>query len=58
MKINKRKTACKQLERSVTGLQDTKRNLDQQATTSIRDASIQVKEINEPKKSYGMRFGR
>ncbi len=57
MKINKRKTACKQLERSVTGLQDTKRNLDQ-ATTSIRDASIQVKEINEPKKSYGMRFGR
>jgi hypothetical protein len=57
VKINKRKTACKQLERSVTGLQDTKRNLDQ-ATTSIRDASIQVKEINEPKKSYGMRFGR
>ena len=57
MKINKRKTACKQLERSVTGLQDTKRNLDQ-ATTSIRDASIQVKEINEPKKSYGMGFGR
>ena len=57
MKINKYKTACKQLERSVTGLQDTKRNLDQ-ATTSIRDASIQVKEINEPKKSYGMRFGR
>ena len=57
MKINKRKTACKQLERSVTGLQDTKRNLDQ-ATTSIRDASIQVKEINAPKKSYGMRFGR
>ena len=57
MKINKRKTACKQLERSVTGLQDTKRNLDQ-ATTSIRDASIQVKEINEPKKSYGMRFRR
>ena len=57
MKINKRRTACKQLERSVTGLQDTKRNLDQ-ATTSIRDASIQVKEINEPKKSYGMRFGR
>ena len=57
MKINKHKTACKQLERSVTGLQDTKRNLAQ-ATTSIRDASIQVKEINEPKKSYGMRFGR
>ena len=57
MKINKRKTACKQLERSVTGLQDTKCNLDQ-ATTSIRDARIQVKEINAPKKSYGMRFGR
>ena len=57
MKINKHKTACKQLERSVTGLQDTKRNLDQ-ANTSARNASVQIQEINEPKKSYGMRFGR
>ena len=49
-------TACEQLERSVTGLQDTKQNLDR-AITSARNASQQVKEMNEPKKSYGMRFG-
>ena len=48
--------ACEQLERSVTGLQETKRSLDQ-AITGIRNASQQVKEMNEPKKSYGMRFG-
>jgi len=49
--------ACKQLERSVTGLQDTKRSLDQ-AITGIRNASQQVKEINEPRQSYsrGMRY--
>ena len=57
MKINKCKTACKQLERSVTGLQDTKQSLDR-AITSARNAGQQVKEINEPKRSYGMRFGR
>ena len=45
-------TACEQLERSVTGLQETKRNLDQ-AITSARDASVQVQEINEPRLSYG-----
>jgi transcription termination factor NusB len=50
-------TACEQLERSVTGLQDTKQSLDR-AITSARNAGQQVKEINEPKRSYGMRFGR
>ena len=47
--------ACEQLERSVAGLQDTKRSLDQ-AITGIRNASIQVKEISEPKRSYGSSF--
>ena len=50
-------TASDQLERSTRGLQDTKFNLDQ-AITSARNASQQVKEINEPKQSYGMRDGR
>ena len=49
--------ACKQLERASTELQATKRSLDQ-AISGIRAASIQVKEINEPKRSYGMGFGR
>ena len=40
-------TACEQLERSATGLQDTKRNLDQ-AIASARNASTQAKEMNEP----------
>jgi hypothetical protein len=49
--------ACEQLERSVTGLQETKRSLEQ-AITGIRNASEQVKEINEPRQSYsrGMRY--
>ena len=48
-------TACEQLERSVTGLQDTKQSLDR-AITSARNASQQVKEISEPKRSYGSSF--
>ena len=49
--------ACRQLERSARGLQETKRSLDQ-AITGIRNASQQVKEINEPRQSYsrGMRY--
>ena len=49
--------ACEQLERTVTGLQETKRSLDQ-AITGIRSASQQVKEMNEPRQSYsrGMRY--
>ena len=49
--------ACEQFERSVTGLQETKRSLDQ-AITGIRSASQQVKEMNEPRQSYsrGMRY--
>ena len=49
--------ACEQFERSVTGLQETKRSLDQ-AITGIRNASQQVKEMNEPRQSYsrGMRY--
>ena len=48
-------TASEQLERSARGLSSTKYELDQ-AITSARTASQQVKEINEPKHSYGMRF--
>jgi len=48
-------TACKQLERSITGLQDTKQSLDR-AITGIRNASQQVKEINEPRQSYSHGF--
>jgi hypothetical protein len=47
--------ASEQLDQAITGLQDTERNLDQ-AITGIRNASVQVKEISEPKRSYGMRF--
>ena len=50
-------SASQQLELSSARLQDTKQSLDR-AITGIRNASQQVKEINEPKKSYGMRFGR
>lgn len=50
-------SASKQLELSSARLQDTKQSLDR-AITGIRNASQQVKEINEPKRSYGMRFGR
>ena len=50
-------SASKQLELSSARLQHTKQSLDR-AITSIRNTSQQVKEINEPKKSYGMRFGR
>ena len=49
-------SASKQLELSSARLQDTKQSLDR-AITGIRNASQQVKEMNEPKKSYGMRFG-
>lgn len=51
-------TACRQLEQSITGLQDTKRGPDQ-VITSARNASVQVQEINEPRQSYsrgGMRY--
>ena len=51
--------ACEQFERSVRGLQNTKHELNQ-AITSVRNASDQVKEINEPRQSYspsrGMRY--
>ena len=50
-------SASKQLELASARLQDTKQSLDR-AITGIRNASQQVKEINEPKRSYGMRFGR
>lgn len=49
-------SASKQLELSSARLQDTKQSLDR-AITGIRNASQQVKEINEPKRSYGIRFG-
>lgn len=48
-------TACEQLERSVRGLQNTKHELNQ-AITSVRNASEQVKEINEPRQSYTRGF--
>ena len=49
--------ACEQFERSTRGLQNTKYELNQ-AITSARNASEQVKEINEPRQSYsrGMRY--
>lgn len=47
--------ACKQLERSVTGLQETKRSLDQ-AITSARNANEHFKEINEPKINHSLGF--
>ena len=50
-------SASQQLELSSARLQDTKQSLDR-AITGIRNASQQVKEINEPKRSYGMNFGR
>ncbi|GJC32005.1 hypothetical protein KAM398_19840 [Acinetobacter sp. KAM398] len=34
----------------------SQRNLDQ-AIASTRNASVQIQEINEPKKSYGLRIG-
>jgi len=52
-------TACEQLERSARGLQDAKRSFEQ-AITSVRNASEQVQEMNEPRQSYspsrGMRY--
>jgi len=50
-------SASKQLELSSTRLQDAKRSTEQ-AIASARNASQQVQEINEPKRSYGMGFGR
>ena len=50
-------SASKQLELSSARLQDTKQSLDR-AITGIRNASQQVKEMNTPKRSYGMNFGR
>ena len=50
-------SASQQLELSSARLQDTKQSLDR-AITGIRNASQQVKEINEPKRSYGMNFSR
>ena len=47
-------SASKQLELSSARLQDTKQSLDR-AIAGIRNASQQVKEINEPKQSYRMR---
>ena len=44
-------TASEQLERSTRGLTSAKYELEQ-AITSARNASQQVKEINEPKRSY------
>ena len=44
-------TASEQLERSTRGLSGAKYELEQ-AITSARNASQQVKEINEPKRSY------
>lgn len=48
-------SASKQLELSSARLQDTKQSLDR-AITGIRNASQQVKEINEPKRSYSIRM--
>ena len=48
-------SACKQLELSSARLQDTKQSLDR-AIAGIRNASQQVKEINEPKRSYSIRM--
>ena len=48
--------ACKQLERASTELQATKRSLDQ-AISGIRDASVKIKEINEPTRSYSRGWG-
>ena len=45
-------SASKQLELSSARLQDTKQSLDR-AITGIRNASQQVKEMNEPKKVMG-----
>ena len=46
-------TAGEQLERSTRGLSSAKYELEQ-AITSARNASQQVKEINEPARSYGI----
>lgn len=50
-------TASEQLERSTKELSGAKYELEQ-AITSARNASQQVKEINESEKSYGMRLSR
>ena len=54
-KLEQISSASQQLELSSARLQDTKQSLDR-AITGIRNASQQVKEINEPKRSYGMNF--
>ena len=46
-------TASEQLERSTRGLSSAKYELEQ-AITSARNASQQIKEINEPARSYGI----
>ena len=46
-------TASEQLERSTRGLTSAKYELEQ-AITSARNASQQIKEINEPARSYGI----
>ena len=48
-------TASEQLERSTRELSGAKYELEQ-AITSVRNASQQVKEINEPARSYGLRM--
>lgn len=54
-KLEQISTASKQLEHSIKGLQDAKRSLDQ-ATTSIRDTSQKLEKMNQPERSYGMRY--
>lgn len=54
-KLEQISTASKQLDYSIKGLQDAKRSLDQ-AATSIRDASQKLEKMNQPKRSYGMRY--
>lgn len=54
-KLEQISTASKQLDYSIKGLQDAKRSLDQ-ATTSIRDTSQKLEKMNQPKRSYGMRY--
>lgn len=54
-KLEQISTASKQLDYSIKGVQDAKRSLEQ-ATTSIRDTSQKLEKMNQPKRSYGMRY--
>ncbi|MFC2995406.1 hypothetical protein ACFODO_09015, partial [Acinetobacter sichuanensis] len=54
-KLEQISTASKQLDYSIKGLQDAKRTLDQ-AITSIRDTSQKLEKMNQPKRSYGIRY--